>query len=221
MKLPLSTVRRKVRTPLGIGGPDGLDQSKMDDIRIDEYVNLSYQDLLDKFAFREKEVVATTSTAVGKRIYAMPDPYDALRQIDILEPNTLQHRRIDPMSVDHYTSVFTEEVSKRGFPTHYVRESCQFYLHPIPDNIYTLVVRYWGVLADLSDPTQTISVPSVWMEPIIYGAVYRAFLDLGDINRAEYFQNQQARMVNSIAPTQTKEEEDYHRAGVEVLGREY
>jgi hypothetical protein len=177
--------------------------------------------LLETHEFREKEVVATLLTAVGRRNYTMPNPHDGLRQIDITHPSSLQHTALLPMTVTEYTSVWNETDSARGYPTHYVRENCLFRLWPTPDAIYTLTVRYWGILQDLTLDTQTIEIPAVWQEPIIYGAIVRLFMDLGDVDRANAYEKFQAKLVADIIPVKTKEEEDYHQAGLEVLGREY
>lgn len=217
----LSDMRKRIRRPTGTGGPDGSDESIYDDAAIDVFANSSYRALLDSYAFREKEVVATLFTTAGVRNYTMPDPHDGLRGIDIMHPTTLQHTPLDAMSVDEYKQRWNESETAWGYPERYVRESCLFRLWPTPNAIYKLHVRYWGILVDLSQDTQTIEIPSVWEEPIIMGAVHRIFMDRGNIPLAQAYVQYQKMLIENIVPIQTKEEEDYHRAGVEVLGREY
>lgn len=218
----LSSMRKRARKPTGVGGPLGTDQDVVDDNAVDEHLNFSYRALLDTYAFREKEIVASVSTEIGRRNYPMPNPHDGLRQIDILHPTSYQHTKLLPMSVARYTDEWNEDDGQLGYPTHYVRENCLYRLWPTPDKVYTLTLRYWGILQDLSTDDQTIEIPNVWLEPIILGATVRIFMfDLGDVQRAEVYQKFQAKLISDIAPIQTKEEEDYHSAGLEVLGREY
>lgn len=170
MIIDLTALRKQIRRPLGTGGPDGafIDEDPND--LIDEWVNYSYRELLHRYPFREEEIVATVPTTRGRRSYPMPNPHDGLRQIDIVHPTSLQHTTLLPMSVTHYTDVWNESESAFAYPTHYVRENCKYYLWPTPDAVYTLTVRYWGILADLSTDNMSIDVPAIWWEPIKLGA---------------------------------------------------
>lgn len=213
--------RRKLRLPLGVGGMDGTDDSKLSDLACDNYNNHSYQALLVKHDFREKEIVATVPTVAGTRNYTMPDPHDGLRHISIQDPVSLQWTPLDRMSVDDYMGRWNASTDQRGYPTHYVRESCVFRLWPTPDDVYTLMVRYWGILVDLADSTTSIVIPNVWWEPIIAGGIIRAALDLGMNEKADIWGKWQEKLINDIPSISGKEEEDSHRSGLEVLGREY
>jgi hypothetical protein len=217
----MADLRKAVRRPLGIGGPLGDDPSVRSDAAIDVWLNESYAALLEKYAFREKEVVATLPTVAGVRNYTMPDPHDGLRQIDILNPVSSQHIPLIKMSVVDYTAKWNESTDQQAFPTNYVRESCLFRLWPTPDAVYTLTVRYWGILADLDNQNNTIDIPNVWTEPIKMGAITRGWMDLGDLTRAQGYAAWQSKLIEDITPIETKEEEDYHQAGLEVLGLDY
>lgn len=221
MNFSMPLLRQRVRRPLGIGGILGADTNKYDDDTIDEYLNYSYRDLLQKYAFREKEVVATVATTIGRRSYPMPNPHDGLRMIDILDPKSSKHLPLEKTSILDGTSQWDEKTAARGFPTHYFRESCVYRLIPVPDAVYTLTVRYWGVLTDLTDLNTSIEIPQIWEEPIIYGAVYRASIDLNNMAVAQAALQMQGKMIAEIPTIEAKEESDYHLAGVEVLGREY
>lgn len=213
--------RKRVRLPLGIGGVDGSDTSKMDDVAIDTYNNFSYQALLSKYDFREKEIVATMDTEEGVRNYTMPDPHDGLRHISILDPVSGAWTPLNRMSIDDYMGRWNLGSDHHGYPTDYVRESCIFRLWPTPDAVYKLTVRYWGILVDLTSASTTIAIPTVWWEPIIAGGVIRAALDLGMTEKADMWSKWQQKLIEDIPSISVKEEEDSHRSGLEVLGREY
>lgn len=221
MIIDLTALRKQVRRPLGTGGPDGTFIDEDPDDMVDEWVNYSYRELLHRYAFREKEVTALTDTERGKRNYPMPAPHDGLRQIDILHPVSLQHTTLIAMSVTDYTNKWNESESAFSFPTHYVRENCLFRLWPTPDDVYELTVRYWGILLDLQTGHLSIDIPDIWYEPIKLGAIARGFREHGDYARANINDKLQAQMLTNMTTIQTKEEEDYHYSGLEVLGREY
>lgn len=221
MIIDLSLLRKQVRKPLGTGGPDGSFVGEDTDDEVDEWINYSYRELLHRYMFRERETVATVSTTRGRRSYPMPNPHDGLRQIDIQHPTTLQHTTLLPKVLTDYTSLWNESASAYAYPTHYVRENCRYYLWPTPDDEYLLTVRYWGILSDLSTANMSIDVPDIWWEPIKLGAIVRGFRDHGDVSRASVYEGMQVGMLSNMTTIQTKEEEDYHSAGLEVWGRDY
>lgn len=197
----------------------GEDENSLPDAKCDMHVNLSYRALLDTYAFREKEVTATFNTGVGQQNYEMPDPHDGLRQISIFDSSSLVSHNVDPMSVDDWTSRFIDTLDARGFPTHYVRESCLFRLWPVPDAAYAMVIKYWGILADLSNTKQTIDIPQVWWPAILDGAIVNVCkYKQGNVELAAAYTRFQAKVISDIVPTQAKEEENHHRAGVQVIG---
>lgn len=212
----MAYTRRRIRLPLGIGGVDGSAQDKFDDPAIDLYANFSYQALLNKYEFREKEIVATIPTVVGTRNYTMPDPHDGLRHISIQHPDSFAWTPLNRMSVDDYMGRWQVTDDVRGYPTDYVRESCVFRLWPTPDAVYSLTVRYWGVLADLNDQSTTIEIPNVWWEPILIGGSIRAAIDLGMVEKADMLGKWQAKLIDDIPSIEAKEEDDSRRSGVEI-----
>jgi hypothetical protein len=194
----------------------GEDLTTLPNAKLDVHLNLSFRALLDTYAFREKEVTATFNTGIGQVNYEMPDPYDALRQISIYENESQFSHNVDPMSVDEYTSKFIDTFDARGFPLRYVRESCLFRLWPTPDRAYKMVIRYWGILADLSDTKRTIDIPQVWWPAILDGGISNVFkYKQGDVERAAAYIRFQSKVISDIVPVQSKEEENHHRAGVQ------
>ena len=123
------------------------------------------------------------------------------------------------MTVDEYKRVWVQTEDAYGFPTRYVRESCLFRLWPTPAGTYDAIIKYWGILADLSNTNQTIDIPQVWWPAILDGAIVNIFkYKQGDAERAAAYTRFQAKVISDIVPTRVKEEEDRHRAGVQVIG---
>lgn len=200
----------------------GTDNSDMPDPDTDLYLNRAYWELLDKYHFREKEVTVTFATIAGTRLYAVPSPFEALRQLSILDPATSQHNKLDQMTPEEYEKVYNEATTSQKLPERYVREACNVRLWPTPDAVYTVTMKYWTVLADLNGVSNTAPpIPQSWHEIILFGGVWRAFVELGDFPRANSVKAHQKALIDSSVPVQAKEEYDTHNAALAPRVREY
>ena len=184
-------------------------------------LNRSYWELLDKFPFREKEETATFETVIGQRNYAVPSPFEALQMLSILDLTSGGYAPLERAGNWEYESIRETTDDNRGKPTKYYREEAKIRLHPIPDDIYTLTIKYWTTLADLNLSGSNLLIPRGWHEMVLYGGVWRGFLRLRDYEAAQTFKNHQIALINSSVPVEAKEERDSHAAGLEVLGRDY
>ena len=183
-------------------------------------LNRSYTEIQDKYPFREKEVTATFPTVEAQRLYGVPAPFEALRQISILNPDTDIHEVLEKMSILDYENNYSEVSTDEAMPTGYVREGCNIRLYPTPDDIYTLTLKYWSPLTDLS-LVQSPSVPAVWHEIILFGAVYRGFFRRSDYVRGNQAKMQQKTMIDSIIPIEAKEEIDTPMAALNAMRPTY
>lgn len=217
MSLDIVKLRKGVRKPTGMEE----DDTDLLDPEIDDYLNRSFWEIQDKFPFREKEKTIRFNTVIGTRSYDMPKPYDALVSLSLMDPYSSEFRKLARMSTDEYESVYVEKDYERGMPTHYTRENCFVRLWPTPDKVYTMSMKRLITLEDLSNLKTTLDIPRVWHEIVMYGAVWRVFLDLGDITRSNHFKAHQVSLINSTVPTESKEEEDSREAGVIAYRPEY
>lgn len=194
---------------------------EMTTARAINYLNRAYWKLLDKFPFREKEDSFSFPTIVGQRTYDINPPFEALRQLSILNPTS---RIYTPLTRG---SIYTEEIDRDetvnteayGFPVSYVREKNRIRLRPIPDDVYSVNVKHWTLLDDL-DIGNYPNMPRSWHEIVLYGGTARAFFALKDYSSANTFFNMAAGETNTSVPIEAKEEVDSHTSGLEVLGRD-
>lgn len=219
MPFNLEAMRKKVRKPLGIATTD----TDLLDAEIDEYLNLAYWEIQDKFPFREKERTATFVTVAGQRVYNMPEPYEALKSLAIKEADNVsgQFTKLIRMDTDEYENRYNSDETSRSFPTHYTREDCFFRLWPTPNGVYTMSMKRTITLIDLSDAQTTPEIPRAWWEVIIYGAIWRAFMDYGDFDRSQAIKAHQIALLNSLVPVESKEEQDSREAAVTVYRPSY
>lgn len=207
---------------LQLRGNTGEDESDLTDDQCILLLNQSYWEILDKFEFREKEVTAFQQTIVGVPNYPAPIPFESIRMISIQDPNSLQHFKLDRMLPSVYENTLNDNIAQQDFPRKYVREGCLFRLWPTPNGAYNLTLKYMTVLADLDSSTNPLPpIPQVWGEIILYGATWRRYGQIGDLVRKQSFQNDQARLINSTSPVETKEEGDSKEARLEVMGQGY
>lgn len=199
----------------------GTDEHDLPNDSCDLLLNRSYWEILDKFHFREKEVSGTFPTVAGTRAYGTPSPFEALRSLSILDTVTEHHIVLQRMTVQGYEESYDETTGEQGLPTHYVREGCGVKLWPTPDDVYTVTMKYWTVLEDLSDTNNEPPIPQSWHEVILLGGVWRAFLQFGDYVRGNAAKSHQKALVDSMVPVEAKEEYDSRYSGVTVLGRDY
>lgn len=218
MGMDIVRMRVRVRKPLGI--TDSTDPD-LDDNDVDEYLNNSFWEIQDKFPFREKERIGTFDTIAGTRNYEMPKPFECLRALAITDPVTLQHTPLILMDDSEYEEKYNEDPSHYGKPQKYIREGCFARLWPTPDQDYVITIRRNIILDDLSNDNSTSPLPQVWTEIIIYGAIWRAFIDFGDLARSKEIKAHQVSLLTTVRSTESKELDDVQMAGLEVMGREY
>lgn len=217
MSLSLERMRVKVRKPLGFeeGDPD------LTNTDIDELLNISMWEIDNKFPFREKEVTVTFNTVAGTRNYDMPEPFDALISLSIKNEYSNAFGKLERMSTDVYENNYDSDSDSQGAPTHYVREGCFARLLPTPDKAYLISMKRLIMIEDITNEKPRFDLPRVWHEIIAFGAIWRGFINLGDIARANQIKNHQVALINTTVPTAAKEERDSRTAGLEVLRREY
>lgn len=185
------------------------------------FLNRAFWDIVNKDIFKEEDLTATFPTVIGTTTYVTPALFDAIQDVAILDPVSNKYIVLDPMDIKIYRDKEDLNTNKRTRPTNYVRFGSNIILYPTPDAVYTVKVDYLQTLIDLI-AIGTFPIPREWNEIILYGAAWRVFSDVnGDMSRAQFYINLQTRQFNNTVPVQVKEEKDYSKAGVNVLGREY
>lgn len=202
---------------IGVRRVTGEDSDDISDDDVTELLNESWWEIMDKFNFREKETTATITLTTDVSIYPAPKPFECIRQISIQDPNSLQHYKLERMTVADYEMYKSDDASTNDFPTKYVREGCLVRFWPTPDLAYITTWKYMTVLPDLDQNLFPLPpIPQVWGEIIKTGGIWRRFRDIGDVARMNMYVNTQTRLINSTSPVETKEEADSREARLEV-----
>lgn len=191
---------------------------------VDLLLNRSWWQVCDEFKFREKEQTLIAPTIVGTPAYTLatltaPLAFDALQSVAIEDPYTFKHDLLDLMDITTYDNTFINQSSMQSKPTNYIRSGATIILYPTPDLAYNITYRYWNVIADIV--TLGPVIPQTWHEIILYGALWRGFIRLGDWNRSDAAQSIQNELIRNTTPVESKELNSVPTAGLSVLGRDY
>lgn len=201
-------VKLRRNTGLDINDPDWT----IPDLKL--VLNQSWWEILNKFDFREKEASYTITTIAGDYTYSVDNLQEAFLSAAITNPITQQSTKLDPMSIAFFQENFNDnaiiDIQYQSQPALYYRSNADLVIYPVPDQAYTISVQMLLSLADLATGNYP-DIPREWDEIILYGAVWRVFLETGDTLRADYYVNHQARLINNTVPVQSKEESDYTR----------
>lgn len=217
MTLVLADLEQELEEHLGLDASD-IGQAPWTIDRIDLLLNRSYWAIAYKTPFREKELTATFPTVAGVRLYAIPTPFEALRQLSVEDLNDFSHLPIQRTTIFDYEKRFINDPTgvEQDKPLWYTREGTGIRLLPTPDNVYNITIKYWTSLADLSNSNNTPPIPQIWHEIILFGAVFRGFLRMGDYARAQAAKAHYKELWNEIEPVEAKEETDTHLGGLDV-----
>jgi hypothetical protein len=188
---------------------------------IDLYINRALWEVDNKFPFKEKEKTVTFNLVVGVRNYDVPTPFDAVQSISIMDRYSFQYTTLRYMETFEYENSYVESVNAYGKPVGYTRESCFIRVWPTPDYTYKVSLKRLITIDDLSATNMNPDLPRVWHEVLQFGGSWRMLIDMGDVARANQIKNHQISIINSIVPTESKEEGRDKYAGVEVLRTGY
>lgn len=222
MTINLDSLRIQLREGLGLDGDDVTELPNVDSASktgADTFLNRAYWELLEKFDFREKEVIGTFPTTASVNYYAIPSPFDALRSLSIEDLNDQSHKPLDRITRDVFEQKYENRTDAESKPQLYFREDAGIRFWPTPDDAYTITISYWDSLSNLSDINSSPPIPRSWHELILHGGIWRAKAGpFRDYDGAKFHRTLQSTLLEGIETTDSKEAFDSHRAGLEVLG---
>lgn len=196
-----------------------LTESELSDTAALLLLNRAYWELTANLGFRETEATVSFSTSSGNRKYELPTSAFAVNIISIVNPDNEQHIQLVRTTKSEYENIFNEQTTDQAFPTNYVRDNNCVILWPTPDDAYTVYIRYWKNLNDLEDSdTDYPQMPRNWHEIVLYGALYRWFLQQLDYDKANVVKAYHANLISNAVPVEAKEETDNRQSGINLLG---
>ena len=179
----------------------------------DKWINTAYMTLATKkryfdgrryhtIYFPELEVVDTSQSTTDGTAY-LTTPTDCLHIRKIFDETN--NVKLTAISVDEYLSYTDRDTAaSEGKPTEYVRmaeaatSGSRIYLHPTPDDEYSLYIYYRKRPAELDDDTDTTLLGDEWDEPILKLAVIQAQMRLKEYDKAKLEKEEWRSMMNEL-----------------------
>ncbi len=203
-----------------ITGTD-INDSGFDDTGVDLLLNQSLWEIADMFKFREIEVNYVHSSVADTADITLQTDLLGLQTVSIEDPISGQHTPLDEVSPRDYEADYVDNTintAATGKPTRYVRRGSTITLLPTPDDVYEIKVYYLKTLADM---TAGSLLPHSWDEVILYGGVWRGFVELGDFNRKAGAKQTQMELLGTKETTETKEKVNRPMAGLQMIRPSY
>jgi len=185
-----------VRDSLG-----GETSETISDTRILRFINQSYLELSSQYHFDQLNTSTTITTSSGTTDYELS--VDSVQQIHDLVDETNKFV-LDPMN-EHQYNKFTSGGTQSGNAVYWLihgvgpNNRWQLRLWPTPNSTATIRVHYQKKPTELvlSPAATSTVIPEEWDDSIIYRAVSRGWMMLGDPDVAAKWR--QASMANDRA----------------------
>ena len=195
-----------------------MDETDLPNTDADRLLNRSWWAMSSQLRFSEKDGTYNFSTVAETNAYALPTDSDAIQKV------VLRFAEGDPWEPlikisDWNMFSLSADTKDEGVPTHYARRGDNFILWPVPDDEYSVSVKYLKTLADIQSSGP--EAPQEWHEVVLWGAISRGFFARGDWARGTSAQNQQAIYLQALDTEEDREQEDRIYAGVRPLRRRY
>jgi len=126
---------------------------------------------IDNFSFMEK--TTTVSTISGQQNYTLPTDYKDELHMWLVSGTTKYYliKWVGSEAERSYT-----QTDKTGKPTNYWVWDNAYWLYPIPDGVYTLKLKYYAYLDDLTNAnTEQNDLCKFWANLLINGATADGF----------------------------------------------
>jgi hypothetical protein len=212
MGLNVTQIDDELKELLGVDDSDATPTQRL------LWINRSFWEITAKFDFREKEGTYNLATIDGTDSYTVPVDLEGVQSVAIVGVDGNTMSTLTRETKENFLNTYTSDSSLRQIPEHYYREGNKIVVSPVPNDVYSIVIKYLKTLPDLI-AGGTVVLPQEWHELILFGAAYRGFLVLNDKVSAEFYRNQQANLTATTIPTESKEEKDSRFAAVDVVTR--
>ena len=169
-------------------------------------LNLAYRELWSGILHPELERRVYATVAANQRV--IPLPSDCFAVISVRDHTN--GNRLTPIS---YRDLDNRQWTT-GVPARYARFGLNIEIDPYSDESWELKLRYQRRPPDLS-ATQNSLLAAEWDEAILLGAKFRAFDDLGQLDRSVKAKNDYLALVRSRL-TQVEKEAEESDFGLEV-----
>lgn len=179
-----------------VGNPSTTD---VVDTELTTCINDAVAHIFDRFNFNEAKRQAEFPTIAGEDKYALPSDCMALLSVANLTSKVKLTKRGDRWALENIST-------SQGSPTDYVRYHNWLQLYPIPDGVYSILVRFKNSPVSLSVGTDVPDLPIAWHKGVLKYARHLYYNEVKiDPKMAEYYAGDFDRWV-ATKPSEVAEE---------------
>jgi hypothetical protein len=198
----------------------GMDEDDLSNTIVDRFLNISWWELSDKVQFKEREATIDGLSLAGTQSYSISGlSSDINSLVSVFLKVDDEWIPLKKRDYDQILDGQNDTVYARGAPEEYSSFGGSIFFSPIPDKQYSFRVNYLRTLADIS--VSGVSVPQVWDEYIILGAVSRVFRRKGDYQRSAAVRQERNELTLTAQTVKAKETVDYRMVGVQPMRQRY
>lgn len=202
---------------------DYLDGRTDLDSKINQWIDDARRDIATKYDFAYLFVEATTTTSAGLSRYALPSDYlghlnmfigtKKLVRIAPSEFDSVHGSDIDIQPTDGVAPYLQTTGSlEQDEPDYYIDRGMEFDLWPIPDGIYTVLLRYYANPIDFITDAAYDYITTFHTEAVIFGAAHRGAVYLEDEQKkTEYKQEYRDQIAIMIRNEKNRKASDLGR----------
>lgn len=162
------------------------------------WVNQAYKEVCAtdfKKKIPQLETSATSSTSAGVAYISSPARCLAIRTVlNSTSSSTLEWTPLE----EYLDKTDRATTSSRGVPSKWTRSGERLYLYPTPDSTYSITVYYKQYPVALSGDGDYTAIDSVWDEPIVVLATYKAFAHMNESENAKIVLAEYQRLAGNI-----------------------
>jgi len=163
------------------------------------YQRLTTQDkfwgLRQSFYFPQLETSSSADTVDGTAYVSVPSTALVIRDVY----DTENYRLLNNITHHKYLGYLDRaDTTAEGAPVEWVRSASYIYLHPTPDDAYTLTIHYRKIPTALSAGSDTTAIGPEWDEPIITLAAHIGKMWTMDYEHAKLLKEEFLEQVAGI-----------------------
>lgn len=172
-----------------LGNNDSLDA------RYPTWIRRAYQTVQYSMEFPESQETATIAMIIGITAYALPANFFSI----YASRNNTTNTRMIQVSIQEYDQLSTVHVGSVDRYAIFDKDATDsfqtFHVHPSPNAIDTVQIRYRRTFADLVLGTDTHILPDQWDQPLVFLAAAYGLDSQNEIERSAYYRRITAQFI--------------------------
>lgn len=160
--------------------------------RINTYLNDAMRSIARKIHYYQDEATQAITTVQGQKNYPWPTDFGKAR--DVSNPDRGRALRLVRLR-----DLDDSPQGATGTPYFYAVEGATMRLYPTPDNVYSLVMRYWSLPALMVADTDVPGLPLDYHHILSFYALQRCYENEDALDAAQYWQGQWTAALKDMA----------------------